>query len=197
METRWIQAQVSIHTSTKRPPLYSWCHRTISAMWSLKRFESAEQNKPTTTRGTVHPLVTHNVIGARVKLEMEKLGCPLISTLTQQEPEARSFFSYIQLFLWFSFEKDGNHTTHIYNTHSQPNPWTTLSKTFCIFPLRNLFLPLTTSVLEHCSERLALLETDFKWHDRLICEEGKINAFIFNSYTQDVAFHMSIARQQK
>lgn len=190
METRWIQAQVSIHISPKRPPLYSWCHRTISAMWSLKRTEPAEQNKATTTLSTVHPLVTHNAIGARVKLEMEKLGCPL----TRQEPEVRSFFSYLQLFLWVSFEEDGNHTTHMYNTHSQPNPWTTLSKTFCIFPLRNLFLPLATSALEHCSEQL---ETDFKWHDRLICEEGKINAFIFNSYTQDVAFHMSIARQQK
>lgn len=30
----------------------------------------------------------------------------------------------------------------------------------------------------------------FKWHDRLIWEEGKIHAFIFNPYTQNVAFHV-------
>lgn len=152
------------------------------------------------------------------------LSTCLVWTLTWQQSGIISFFACLWLFLWISFE-DGNHTTHmhityrrrkpqlppashqhnwhhlsseVYSDSSEPTSQTTLSKIYFTSSLSGV-----PSSPQYKHARIALRVTSpfgngfFKRHDRLICEEGKIHAFIFNPYTQNVAFHMSITRQKK
>lgn len=101
------------------------------------------------------------------------------SSLPPTEPTPSELWDFI----WF---ESSNHLNH------------TQQNIFYLVLFWEFLLPSTTDEWSRNWATFFFWNRFFKWIDRLNCEEGTINVFIFNLYTQDIASHMSIfARQEK